>query len=110
MKRNKQVALSLPVCERFRPFCVGGDPFKSSPAGTSDDDCMEAELGPVSEQKQHGTLTSAKCFPAYFAIWSPSLFVLAVSEAKMKLNLRQIRFRFVLFFSPGAFAFTRGHA
>lgn len=55
--------MSLPVCERFRPFRVSGDLSKSSSAGTSDDDCMEAELGPVREKQQHRTLTPAECFP-----------------------------------------------
>lgn len=57
---------SLPVCERFRPFGVCGDLLKSSSAGMSDGDCMEAELRPVREKKRHGTLISAECFTSYF--------------------------------------------
>lgn len=85
--------VSLPVCERFRPLRVCGDLSKSFSAGTSDDGCMEAELGPVREKKQHRPLTSAKSFLLISQCCSSSVF-LAVSEQKMKLNLRLIRFRF----------------
>lgn len=56
----------------------------------SDDDCMEAELGPVREKKHQRTLISAKMFPPHFTMLS----FLAVREQKTKLNLKLIRFRF----------------
>lgn len=62
--------MSLPVCERFRPFGVCSALLKLSSAGMSDDDCMEAELGAVREKRAGQNADLRKKIAPYFTTLS----------------------------------------